>query len=143
MPRTAKFEKNKERFMTDNSSTTVKPFLTVNNGKKAVDFYMAAFGAVEVKRFEMPDQKISSVIQIENAEFYVGDEEPHNQNFGPGINSHSPVRIVLESRNADELFEKALKVGATEICPMNTEDDWRIGKLKDPFGHVWEIGYKL
>ena len=129
--------------MTKTNGTTVTPFLTVNNGRKAVDFYIAAFGAIEVKRFEMPDQKISSVIQIENAKFYVGDEEPGNENFAPGLNSHSPVRIVLESKNADELFERATKVGATEICPMNTEDDWRIGKLKDPFGHVWEIGYKL
>src|SRR5688572_9571171 len=112
--------------MTDNNSTTVKPFLTVSNAKKAVDFYIAAFGTVEVKRFEKPDQKISSVIEIENAQFYVGDEEPHNQNLAPGVNSHCPVRIILETKNADELFEEALKVGATEICPMNTEDDWRI-----------------
>lgn len=129
--------------MTDNNITTVTPFLTVNNGKKAVDFYIAAFGAIEIKRFEMPDQKISSVIEIENATFYVGDEEPHNGNLSPDLKSSSPVRIILQTKNADELFEKALKIGATQICPMTTEDDWRIGKLKDPFGHIWEIGYTL
>jgi PhnB protein len=129
--------------MTDNNITTVKPFLTVNNGKKAVDFYSSAFGAIETKRFEMPDQKISSVIEIEKAEFYVGDEEPHNGNLSPDLKSNNPVRIILRTKNADELFEKAIKLGATEICPMTTEDDWRIGKLKDPFGHIWEIGYIL
>ena len=129
--------------MTDNTITTIKPFLTVNNGKKAVEFYVSAFGAIELKRFEMPEQKISSVIEIEHAEFYVGDEEPQNGNFSPGVNSNSPVRIILQTKNADEFFEKALKLGATEICPMTTEEDWRIGKLKDPFGHIWEIGYTL
>jgi PhnB protein len=129
--------------MNDNNITTVKPFLTVNNGEKAVNFYIAAFGANETKRFEMPGQKISSVIEIENAEFYVGDEEPLNGNLCPDQNTNSPVRVILQTKKADELFEKAINLGATEICPMTTEDDWRIGKLKDPFGHIWEIGYSL
>lgn len=129
--------------MTENNITTVKPFLTVHNAKKAVDFYVSAFGAIETKRFDMPDQKISSVIEIEKAEFYVGDEEPQNGNLSPDLKSSSPVRIILQTKNAGELFEKAIRFGATEICPMTTEEDWRIGKLKDPFGHIWEIGYTL
>jgi PhnB protein len=123
--------------------TTIKPFLIVNNGNKAVDFYISAFGAIEKKRFEMPNNKLSSIIEIEKAAFYVGDEEPENGNFSPDTISSSPVRIILHTKNADEIFEKALKFGAVEICPMTTEDDWRIGKLKDPFGHIWEIGYSL
>lgn len=130
-------------FMQNNYITTVKPFLTVSNGEEAVAFYIAAFGAIEKKRFEMPDKKLSSIIEIDKAEFYVGDEEPDNGNFGPGKNSGSPVRIILQTKNADELFEKALKLGATQICPMTTEENWRIGKLQDPFGHIWEIGYTL
>lgn len=129
--------------MAENNLTTVKPFLTVSNGKKAVAFYISAFGAIEKRRFEMPGEKLSSIIEIEKAAFYVGDEEPDNGNLGPDPNSISPVRIILETKNADELFEKALQLGAEQICPMTTEDDWRIGKLKDPFGHIWEIGYSL
>lgn len=91
----------------------------------------------------MPDQKLSSVIQIENAEFYVGDEEPQNGNLSPDAKSNSPVRIVLQTKKADEIFEKALQLGATQICPMTTEENWRIGKLKDPFGHIWEVGFTL
>ena len=129
--------------MANNNITTVRPFLTVRNAKNAVDFYISAFGAVEKKRYEMPDEKLSSIIEIEKAEFYVGDEEPDNGNLSPDENSSSPVRIILQSINADQLFENAVKLGATQICPMTTEDDWRIGKLKDPFGHIWEIGYTL
>jgi PhnB protein len=129
--------------MKDNNITTVKPFLTVSNCEKAVNFYMTAFGAIETKRFELPDQKISSVLEIEKAEFYVADEEPHNGNLSPNLKSSNSIRIILQTKNADELFEKAINLGATEICPMTTEEDWRIGKLKDPFGHIWEIGYTL
>lgn len=129
--------------MSVTNTATIKPFLTVNDGIKAVDFYISAFGAIEKERFEMPGNKLSSTIQIEEAEFYVGDEEPHNGNLSPDKRSNSPVRIILQIKDADKLFERALKLGAEEICPMTTESDWRIGKLKDPFGHIWEIGYTL
>lgn len=123
--------------------TTVKPFLIVNNGKKAVEFYQAAFDAIETQRWEIADDKISSVLEIEKAEFYVADEEPENGNFSPNASSNSSIRIILNTKNADSFFEKAVNLGAIEICPMTTEDSWRIGKLKDPFGHIWEIGFEL
>lgn len=123
--------------------TTLTPFLTVNNGKKAVDFFISTWGAVEITRYNISDNTLISKISIEGAEFWVGDEEPQCGNLCPDLKSNNTVRIILETKNADELFEKALKLGATEICPMTTENLWRIGKLKDPFGHIWEIGYPL
>ncbi|KUJ62464.1 hypothetical protein AR687_08410 [Flavobacteriaceae bacterium CRH] len=132
-------EKNQEKITLHKAQ--IKPFLTVNNGIKAVKFYTDAFGAVESKRFEFENNKISSVLQIENAEFYLSDEEPcdgsENSQFS------TLIRIILETKNADRIFENAVKFGAIQICPMVTEEDWRIGKLKDPFGHIWEIGYPL
>ncbi len=129
--------------MTENNITTVTPFLTVNNGKKAVEFYISAWGAIEITKYAMPDEKLTSKISIEGAEFWIGDEEPQFDNLSPDSKSNSPVRIILKTKNADQLFESAIKFGAIEICPMTTEDNWRIGKLKDPFGHIWEIGYTL
>ncbi|QSW88407.1 VOC family protein [Flavobacterium endoglycinae] len=123
--------------------TTIKPFLTVSDAVIAVDFYTNAFGAVESKRFSLPDNKISSVITIEDAEFYLSDEEPCDGTASAGQISNAPIRIILETSNADELFENALKLGAEEICPLTTEEDWKIGKLKDPFGHIWEIGHPI
>ena len=69
--------------MTTENNTSIKPFLTVNNARQAVEFYKSAFGAIEPNRYEMPDQKISSVIEIEKAQFDVGDEEPLNGNLSP------------------------------------------------------------
>lgn len=129
--------------MSENRLTTITPFLTVNNGKKALEFYITAFAANEIKRYVKPDEKLYATITIEGAEFFIGDEEPALGNISQDTTSTSPVRIILTTSNADELFEKAIKAGATVICPMTTEEDWRIGKLKDPFGHIWEIGYTL
>lgn len=122
--------------MANNQPTTITPFLLVNNAAEAAAFYTAAFGAIEKKRFSMPGNKLSLVIEIDNAVFYVSDEEPVHGN-------ESPVRIVLQTSHADEIFGKALLLGAIVICPIVTETDWRIGRLKDPFGHTWEIGYTL
>lgn len=132
-------EKNQEKITLQKAQ--IKPFLTVNDGLKAVKFYTDAFGAVESKRFEADNNKISSVLQIEGAEFYLSDETPCDGSENPAFNTL--IRIILETKNADQIFENALKFGAIQICPMVTEEDWRIGKLKDPFGHIWEIGYEL
>ncbi|PBJ15876.1 VOC family protein [Flavobacterium sp. ACN6] len=123
--------------------TNIKPFLIVNNAVKAVDFYTNAFGAVESNRYTLENNKISSVITIEGAAFYLSDEEPCDGSQTISQPFNSPIRIVLESENADKIFENAVKYGSAVICPITTEEDWRIGKLKDPFGHIWEIGYPL
>ena len=123
--------------------TNIKPFLIVNNAIKAVDFYINAFGAVESKRYSLENNKLSSVITIDDAEFYLSDEESCDGTQTAGQPLSTSIRIILETKNADIIFENALKYGAAEICPMTTEEDWRIGKLKDPFGHIWEIGYPI
>ena len=129
--------------MEENKLTSIRPFLTVVDGKKAVEFYMAAFGAREIERFEIGAGKISSVLEIATARFFVADEEPANGNFAPVPGAINSIRMILETRNADALFVSAIESGAKEICPMTTEADWRIGKLTDPFGHTWELGYPL
>ena len=125
------------------NTTMIMPFLTVNDCRKAVAFYVNALGATELKSYPNSANGYMSKMTMNNSEFWVGDEEAENGNFSPVGNSHTSVRIVLRTKDADDIFSKAINLGATEICPMTTEDNWRIGKLRDPFGHIWEIGYIL
>ena len=129
--------------MTSHRPTTITPFLIVTNAAKALEFYMSAFGAQVLDRYDFPDGKVTSRIAIQGAELFVGDEEPEFNNFSPIAIGGSPVRIVLTVADPDSIFTRALEVGASQICPVTTEESWRIGKLKDPFGHVWEIGHPL
>ena len=121
--------------------TTIVPFLVVKNGAKAVEFYMTGLGASEQARYESGNGKLTAKLAIEGAEFWLGDEEPEFSNCSPETIGGSPVRIVLTVDDPDSIFFSALKAGATEICPVRTEQSWRIGKLMDPFGHIWEIGH--
>lgn len=129
--------------MNSNRPTTITPFLVVTNGARAVEFYITAFGAMELARYEMPGGKLVAKIAIEGAELWLGDEEPEFDNLSPATIGGTAVRIVLTVPDADTVFNRALEAGATQICPVTIEESWKIGKLKDPFGHVWEIGHPL
>ncbi|MCB0686980.1 MAG: VOC family protein [Saprospiraceae bacterium] len=124
-------------------STAITPFLTVTKATDALSFYQRTFNASVLKRFDLEEGKLMANIAIDGADFWLGDEEPENGNFSPETVKGTPVRIILSTKNADVFFERAIQFGAQVICPMTTEEFWRIGKLKDPFGHVWEIGYPL
>lgn len=61
--------------MTLNNIISIKPFLTVNDGKKALNFYISAFCATEKSNHELPNGKLSTELAIENAYFFIGDED--------------------------------------------------------------------
>lgn len=129
--------------MNSTIKTSITPFLTVSNGTVAVAFYTSAFGAEVTERYEMPNGKLTAKICINDSVFWLGDEEPEYNNLSPQTIGDTAVRIILTADDPDNIFNNALKAGAIQICPITTEEFWRIGKLKDPFGHIWEIGKPL
>jgi PhnB protein len=122
---------------------TIHPFLVVKNGAKALAFYVKGLGAAELARYDGSEGKLMAQLAIEGAEFWLSDEEPEFSNLSPETIGGSPVRIILTVSDPDAVFSRALAAGATEICPVRTEKHWKIGKLIDPFGHIWEIGHPL
>jgi PhnB protein len=57
---------------------SIAPLLSVRNGARAVEFYKAAFGAVEVYRVEDPGGAVVSRLTVEGAEFWLSDESPEH-----------------------------------------------------------------
>ena len=120
----------------------ITSFLTVTDALGAAAFYEAAFDVTILEKYSN-DGRTNARIAIGNADFWIGDEEPEFDNLSPETIGGSPVRMILTTSDPDTIFVNALKAGATQICPVTVEDDWKIGKLKDPFGHIWEIGCPL
>jgi PhnB protein len=117
--------------------------LSVRNGKNAVRFYQAAFGALEVFRIESESGEVVARLAIENAEFWVADESPENANFSPESLGGGTVRMILTVEDPDAVFDRAVVAGGKVIWPVAEQYGWRLGRIVDPFGHHWEIGKPL
>ena len=122
---------------------SVAPMLSVRNGARAVEFYKAAFGAIEVFRIESPDGAVVSRLSVDGAEFWVSDESPEHKNFSPESLGGGTVRMILTVPDPDETFTKALAAGAREVVAVKEDYGWRLGRVVDPYGHHWEIGHPL
>jgi len=121
---------------------SIAPWLTVPNSSEAVEFYKAAFGAIEV--FALGEgADIVARLSVEGAEFWVGAESPEHFNFSPQSLGGSSVRIIFTVADPDAVFAKAIKAGASQVYRVHDEHGWRLGRVVDPFGHHWEIGRPL
>ncbi len=122
---------------------SVAPMLSVRNGARAVEFYIAAFGAREVYRVEDPGGAVVSRLSIDGAEFWLSDESPEHSNFSPESLGGSSTRMILTVPDPDAVFVQALAAGAQSVAAVEDAYGWRVGRVVDPFGHHWEIGRPL
>ncbi len=120
--------------------TTIAPWLSVHGGAQAVEFYKAAFAAMEVYRIEDPDGNVVARLSVDGAEFWLSDESPEHGSVSPETGGAASVRMILTVADPDGVFAQALNAGAREVSPVREGHGWRIGRLVDPFGHHWEIG---
>jgi len=125
------------------AKTSIQPMLSVRNGKRAIEFYKAAFGATESYLIEDPRGAVVARLAVNGAEFWLADESPEHLNFSPESLGGGTVRLVLVVDNPDAAFDRAVAAGAKLVWPVTDEHGWRIGRIVDPFGHHWEIGKPL
>ena len=125
------------------SSTTrpsIAPWLAVRDAQRAVDYYNAAFGAVELYRLAGDDATLAvAQLSIGGAVFWVQndvDASPEGQGAGS-------VRMILSVEDPDSMFEQAVVAGAAVVAPMHEGYGWRTGRVTDPFGHDWEMSKQL
>ena len=123
--------------------TSIIPWLTVRGGEQAVSFYKAAFGAIEVYRLDVQEAGVVVRLSVNGAEFWLSDGAEDAGSEKPESIGCDTVRMILTVADPDTVFEQAIKAGATEIFPVGEEHGWRLGRLADPFGLHWEIGYQL
>lgn len=124
---------------------TVTPYLCVNGAAAAIDFYVAAFGAVEHHRMVGDDGRIGHAeIVIGTSRLMLADEYPEIGVLSPTTRGGSSTNFTLEVTDVDRAFAKAIELGATQLRPV--EDQFygsRQGTLVDPFGHQWSLSTPL
>jgi len=119
---------------------TVTPYLIVNAGAKALDFYARAFGAIERLRIDAGGKIGHAEITIGDSCIMLADEHPEIGALGPTTVGGSPVSLHLYVEDVDAAVARAVAAGATLVRPVADQfyGD-RSGTLKDPFGHQWTL----
>jgi PhnB protein len=128
---------------------TVTPRLVVRDAAAAIEFYAAAFGAVEVPgRFTAPSGEIvHTEVTIGDSVVMLTDE---------GADADAPARAPISVggtvsaimatywTDVDAVWENAVRAGAEIVYPLADQfyGD-RGGRLRDPFGHQWMLGQHL
>jgi PhnB protein len=124
---------------------SVTPHLVCAGAAKAIDFYTAAFGAVEQARIPGPDGRLMhAAIRIGDSTVMLVDEMPEWGVLSPRALKGSPVTIHLYVDDADAFVARAAKAGAKVTMPV-ADQFWgdRYGKLEDPFGHSWSVAHRV
>ena len=117
--------------------TVVTATLSVRDWSGAMDFYKAAFGAVELYRVEGGGV---GQLAVNGAEFWVAEESPEHLNLSPESLGGCSVRMLLLVEDPHAMQARAVKAGAAEVLPVSEAYGWQLGRVRDPFGHHWEIG---
>lgn len=120
---------------------SVTPYLVVDGGSEAIEFYKQVFDATELMRLPGPGGKIMHAeIRIGDSMVMLADEFPDMNIHGPHSIGGSPVGICLYVENADETFNRAVESGANVERPIADQfyGD-RTGTVIDPFGHKWTV----
>jgi PhnB protein len=119
----------------------VTPYLIVDGGADAIDFYSTIFGFTERVRMAMPDGRLGHAeLQLGDSVIMLADPFPDMGIRDPKDIGGSPVAISIYVEDVDATFAAAIAAGATSLQPV--EDKFygdRAGQLEDPFGHRWNV----
>ncbi|HUJ06326.1 MAG TPA: VOC family protein [Streptosporangiaceae bacterium] len=124
---------------------SIVPQLSVRGGIAAVRFYQEAFGAVVVYQVggTPENEAVVAQLSVAGAPFWVADESPRHENFSPESLGGSTTRMLLIVDDPAAAIDRAVAAGAALVRQAQREHGWLLGRVKDPFGHHWEIGKPL
>lgn len=123
----------------------VYPYLRVHSAAEAIEFYARAFGAAEIFRLTEPNGRIGHAeIKIGPTTLMLSDEYPEHGIQGPRTLGGTTFSIHLHVTNVDEMFEQAIRAGASVVRPLKDQFyGERSGTVRDPFGHEWLLGQHI
>lgn len=121
--------------------STLTPHLICRGAAEAMDFYVKAFGAVDLARLPGPDGRLMhGMVRIGDSHVFLMDEAPEWGSLGPQSLNGTPIVLHLYVADVDAAFAQAVAAGAKAVMPP-TDMFWgdRYSQVDDPFGHRWSI----
>ena len=110
---------------------SIQPYLHLRGSEKMIPFLENAFGGVVTGHVPMSPEGhvLHATVQIGDNTLEV--DEAHGE-FQP-----MPCHLHLHVDDADAMYARALRAGATSIDAPSNKPYGRSGGVKDPFGNSW------
>ncbi|HEX6677337.1 MAG TPA: VOC family protein [Actinomycetes bacterium] len=123
----------------------VSPYLIVDGGEAAIEFYRSVFGATE--RMRRPDHggRIGHAeLQLGDSMIMLADEFPDRGVLAPGSVGGTPVTLSVYVEDVDDVVDRAVNAGSKLLRPVELQfyGD-RVAQFEDPFGHRWSVGTRV
>jgi uncharacterized glyoxalase superfamily protein PhnB len=118
--------------------SSISPYLVVPGAGRVIEFLKQAFGATELRRFDMPDGTIMHAeVRIDDSVIMIAD--------GGGEWPPFPSWLHLYVGDVDATFGRALEAGGVSVqVPVRKEGDLdKRGGVKDPGGNTWWIATQV
>jgi uncharacterized glyoxalase superfamily protein PhnB len=110
---------------------TITPYLTVKKAEQLVDFVKGAFGGKELFRAIGSAGGLHCEVMVGDSKLMIGGMESVEE---------IPTALHLYVPNADEVYQRALGLGATSVEePVDQPYGDREAGIKDPTGNIWWI----
>ncbi len=124
---------------------SLTPYLALRDAAKAVEFYKAALGAVELYRLPMPGGKIAhGELQVGDSRLMFSDAMPEWGNKSAKDYGGTPVGLCIYTEDVEALAERFVKAGGKVLRPLENEfyGD-RSGRFEDPEGYKWTLSQHI
>ncbi|WP_374948444.1 VOC family protein [Mucilaginibacter sp.] len=117
------------------------PMLAIPHGTTSIDFYLNAFGAIELRRFSNDNGTIHvSELSISGTLFHLHEDMERVNVLSPATVKATTISIGLFVENVQAVVDAAVAAGATILTPVKDYDyGYRQAEIRDPFGHCWQI----
>lgn len=116
---------------------TIRPRLAVTDAAAALRWYQQVLGAEELARYTDGDRVVHAELTLGGAVWTLKDADDVDP--APAASDGSPVLLMLAVEDVDAVAGRMAAEGAVVIFPVDDHGYGRMGRLRDPFGHVWML----
>ncbi|HEY8258504.1 MAG TPA: VOC family protein [Gemmatimonadales bacterium] len=117
---------------------SISAYVMVDGAQRVIDFLKGAFGATELRRFDMPNGVIMHAeVRIDDSVVMLADAGEQYPAF--------PVWLHVYVRDVNAVYRRALELGATSVQEPKErvgDPDRRAGVM-DPAGNTWWISTQV
>ena len=119
----------------------VVPYLAVDGGRRAIEWYREALGAREVgERYEYDDGRIGHAeMTVHGATFYLSDSAPSLGVEAISAEDSVHTSLVLSVPDVDATTDRTVEAGARLERAPTDYPYGRMSVIRDPFGHRWML----